>query len=255
MRSDNFWLIWITLLAIVMRLGRLYFDPLFWRDCILYIQMAQQWFERGSYIGVLDCDRNASWIPPMSIFLIQALMHIGVSVEVAARLLTIIFGCSIPIIGYLISKVICRNRYIALCSALFFAVNPVLVDYSIQPTREVFYLVWCGLTLLFICKGIRYRNEKNWISSGCFCAVASLTRYESFELLIYVILYFSIATFIMKQYTFVMALKHCMLFFLAFFGVFILISFLSGTYRVIYDNYYSYLSNSDKIKAIRVIYR
>ena len=172
----------VLLFAILFRLAVLaYTSPLLDRDSISYLWMAQQWFDHGSYGAMLQStDAYYEYTPFLSIFLIQSAMHLGLSAKVAAVILALIFGSLIPLLGYGIAKTVCRSKKVALVSALFFAINPVLVEYSLQPTREIFYLVWIGLTLLAACQGIRHRNIGAWAAAGIFCGFACLTRYESF---------------------------------------------------------------------------
>lgn len=238
-----FWLVYITMLALVIRLVLLYLDPLLDRDSILYIQMAQSWHDSGSYLGIFNTFREELiWIPPLSLYFIKTLMNVGLSAEVSARILALFFGLSIPLIGYFLTKIVCRNNTISLCATLFFAVNPVLVQYSIEPNREVFYLVLGGLSLLFICKGIRFQNWYNWFLSGVFSSLSCLTRYEGLELPIYVIIYFLVSVSILKQYDLVKAIRHIIFYYFGLVITLLLFSIMINTMHNLPWTYSQYLS-------------
>ena len=242
-KSNSCCLIGIILVSLIIRALVLYLDPLLFRDATTYIKMAEAWHNNGSYQGMLNTTgNNLRWVPPFSIFLTHLVMYLGVSAEVAARTLTIIFGASIPLIGYGIAKVVCRNRYVALCAALFLAINPELIKYSIQPIRESFYFALIGMVLYYICRGIRFHAGQDWALAGLFCAISCLTRYESLEFLIYVVIYFIVSTTILKQYMPMAALKSYFLFVITFLVTFSMINVLMGTHLHILDNYYYYFS-------------
>ena len=192
-------------LAATIRLGYLFFNPLIERDGILYLRMAEYWHRHTDLEGMnFFLGGDFSWIPYFPVFLMKSLMPIGLSAESSARLLVLLCGSLLPLIGIaIVREMSAQNRSGIILSdwtGILLAVHPFLVRYSTQPTRETLYLFWCFLTLYFLCRGFHRRAKAagNWGIAGIFCAAAWLTRYEGIEILPLVLLFLLLAGFASK---------------------------------------------------------
>ncbi len=239
-------------LSLVLRLAIWLCDPILMRDSILYLHMAEVWHACGSYQEMIDIvGTNWVWVPPLHIYLIQLAMYLELTAESAARILSLLFGLTIPVIGYLIAKTISPQRRIAIFSAIFLAVNPVLVEYSTQPTRDVFYLSCAGLLLYYILRSIRDHRTFDWIVAGGLCAVSCTIRYESFEFVLYVIIYFLVATLCLRQYSYKIGIACCCGFMLSFMILLITLHLCMGSMFNVSDGYIVYYERSSNIDIIR----
>ena len=234
-----FFLAGLILLAFLLRLFALWLFPIVQRDGILYLEMMNVWNETNSYQEVLKNFRGVNWIPPFPLFLMKLLMPLGFSAECSAKVLCIGFGSLLPAIGYGIAWTLTKRQLIAVASGVLFAVHPVLIEFSIQPLRDGFYLFWAGLTLLFLCRGMINGKWYDWFAAGVFSAASFLTRYETLEfyLLIFV---FLICAPLFQSYPWRRALTHGFVFAAGLVVTLFLVHCLMGTGALFVPNYWSY---------------
>ena len=229
----------LILLAAVLRLFALWLFPIVERDGILYLQLIETWYREGSYQNMLVVFPGRDWIPPLPLFLMKLFMPFGVSAECSARILSITCGSFVPVIGYGIAWTLLKDQKIATASGVLFAVHPILIEYSIQPLRDGFYIFWCGLALLFLCRGIVGKKWYDWCLGGAFFSSSLLTRYETLELFPLVILFFLwAATF--HHYPWKAALLHMSLFITSLISSLILWGCLLGTLTLFSKSYWNY---------------
>lgn len=229
----------LILLASALRLFALWLFPIVERDGILYLQLIETWHREGSYQNMLTVFPGRDWIPSLPLFLMKLFMPLGVSAECSARILSIFCGSFVPIIGYEIAWTLLKDQKIAISSGVLFAVHPILIEYSIQPLRDGFYIFWCGLSLLFLCRGVVEKKWYDWSLAGLFFSSSLLTRYETLELLPLVILFFFWAA-AFRHYPWKIAFLHLGLFIACLIISLILWGLLQGTLALFSKSYWNY---------------
>jgi len=168
--------------SLVFRLMKMLLDPVLMRDSVLYLSLAESWFETGNYAHTLVDTAS----PPLPLWSIKTFLAAGFNAEVAGRSLSIFFGSLTPVAGFLFTLKLCNNIRIALISALLLAIHPGLVAFSVQPLRENYYIFFDGLLLAMIAVSIKKDSMLNWGLCGFFLSLAYFCRFEAVEFLLIV---------------------------------------------------------------------
>lgn len=208
------------------------------RDGLQYLELAQIWHEQGNFQAVLK-NWPGFWIPPLPIYLIKLLMDCGLSAEVAGVGLNLFVSGFLPVIVYGIAREITRERKIALCSALLMAVNPSMAALAIEVQRDMIYLGFCGLFLLFLVHGIRRQSWFYWGLAGLFFTCSFLTRYETLEfvpLLAFSFFFLLIAKYVSWKKT----VLHIAIFLLTLTATLFLLMYTMGVQEHLFQSYRKY---------------
>lgn len=169
----------IYLIGCIARLIKLLLDPLLLRDSVLYLHLADIWFETGDYANVI---KTKTITPPLPLYLIKKTMLITYSSEIAGRSISLFLSSMIPVFGYIIALKLFKKVKVAIICAFLLVFHPKMISYSIQPLRENYYLFFLGLVIIFAIKGIK--DHKAFIASGVFLSFAIFCRYEAIETLL-----------------------------------------------------------------------
>ncbi len=245
-------LVGLTLLALVLRLAALWFFPMVQRDGIHYLEMLEAWNDSGSYQEMLKHFPRKERVPPFPLHLMKLLMPLGLSAECSAKCFSVICGSLVPAIGYGIAWTLTKRQCIALSSGILFAVHPVFIEFSTQPLRDGFYIFWAGLTLLFLCRGMREAKWYDWCAAGFFAATSFLTRYETLEFFPLAAL-FLVSAPVFHCYSWKKAVLHGILFFAVVLLTLFLLHSLMGTWPFFIDSYRTYYYG--KIIALKYIWK
>lgn len=152
-----------------------YMEPSVGRDGALYLQMVQDWYDSGvPPIG---------WIPPMLFCLMRGIMFFGGDVETAGLIVNIGLGSFLTFVAWGIAYEATRNKKIALAAAVLGALHPSFTALSVEVQRDVPYLFFAGVSIWFAIAALQREKWFLWCGSGVFLAAATLTRYESVELI------------------------------------------------------------------------
>ena len=221
-------------LAWVLRLIIHGMDSMISRDGVIYLNMIQCWHDSGSYEGMLeslDVPYSYSFdyedIPSLFFFLAQLVMDLGYTSFTATFLLNLFFGCSLPLLGYGMARFVFRQRWKAFASGLLFVVHPFFVSVSIQPQRDVGYLFFSGLTVLFAMYALFKHYPSFWTICGICIALACMIRIEALEFLAIFPLLF-LFQFIQKKETLHFAARNILYILIPFFATFVLMNFWMG---------------------------
>ena len=175
LRHYKFCLCGLLFLAFIFKLLLYWLEPSIGRDASLYCHLAQEWNNSGEF--------NHFWLPPLLIFLMKCGAAIGISVPTVGQIINIIAGSLCTLVGYGITSEVTENKKTALVAAALFAVHPGINDLSIEIQRDALYLFLAGTAIWSAVAGLKRKNCLCWIISGIFCALAALTRFETFEFL------------------------------------------------------------------------
>ena len=85
-------LLLIYLLGLGVKVLAWFAAPVVSRDSTLYLQMIQSVYNSGSYSGMLQEFLYHGWIPPLHIWLVSAVMHLGLCAEHAGILVNIVLA-------------------------------------------------------------------------------------------------------------------------------------------------------------------
>lgn len=182
---DKYALAIIVFIALLLRVAIWFYEPVMNRDGILYIEIAETWFNSGEYLQ--------HHYLPMYPWLIKTVMILGVSPHIAGVVINIVLGSVLPILMYLIIRCCSNSKEIALSAALIMAVHPSAMELSRQLIRDNLYLFFSGIAIIGILKALKSENLLWWALVGVATGANLLTRYESLEFVILVTLYFLVA--------------------------------------------------------------
>ena len=166
--------------ALLARLGKLLIDPSLVRDATLYLNWVNNWVETGDfYFLVLG---KPPLVPPVSLWSIKTLVELtGVDAETAGRTLSLFLGSLVPVMGFFFALRFTRNIRIALLSALLLIIHPRLVEFSVQPIRENWYMFFNAAFLFVLCEAVRKSTLVKWAGCGVFLALSAFSRFEGME--------------------------------------------------------------------------
>ncbi len=172
----------VTVLALIVRIAALYFEPTISRDGTIYVDLANQWLQTGEY--------PRHFYLPLYPFLMKLLMQCGLSAYAAGTGISIAFGTLMPLVCYGILRQFPLRREVALAGALLMAVHPSAVDLAINIQRDAASLFFAGLVILTALLSIRTGKAVHWMMCGLALAPAVLSRYENLEFLPLILIYF-----------------------------------------------------------------
>lgn len=171
-----------SIMLLLLALITLYFEPTISRDGTFYLKYVGIWQENGCFQAIKD-QYNDFRVPPFYLWLIKCLIDIGFAPEVAGRGISLIGGMTVPLCVYLIAQEVQKDKRVSLTAALLLAVNPTIINYSIEIQRDMFYFSLFGWTIYFCLRGILRNEIWSWIPAGILFGCSVLTRYETLELL------------------------------------------------------------------------
>ena len=153
------------------------------RDSIGYAQCVAQWKNTGRfYADQSEIAWQHQYYPPLLLVLEKNFscgdknpLRVGVIINIVAG---VVFCLLIYWIGWLLFKSL-SGAYIA---GMFAAVNPFLIELSVQAQREMLFLVFVAAILCLWLKD-EFRCPRDIVWGGVFTALAFLSRYEALELL------------------------------------------------------------------------
>ena len=179
----------IVAAGVLLRIVIFMIDPVLSRDSILYVFLAEKWQESGSFAEVCtffnSFVKSAYWIPPLFLWLLKTLAPLFPSVAVAGIVRNILTGSALIAILYFLVRSLGGEKNVALLCAAFTAVHPTLVELSIAIQRDNLYLFFCALVFLLLLQAKRRNTPWPVVGAGMLLAAAALTRYETFELLLF----------------------------------------------------------------------
>lgn len=170
----------IFLLALSLRAVRPFVVDRISTDGVLYVYMATD-ISEGNIDEAFSKNRR---MPPLYLFMMVGLHKLGIHIESAGRLISIIAGALLIIPVYLISEMIFKSRLAAL-GAFLVAVNPDLVRGSARIMRDSLFLILLFSALYFIAKALKSEkwNLHFWSMAGIFVSLGVAVRTETIELI------------------------------------------------------------------------
>ncbi len=175
-------LVAICLFSLAIRIFCWYMESTVSRDGILYLNMAEIWYDKGP-AGLRLLIRQNIFIPPFFLYLIRVLMHVGFAAETAGIIISISAGTLLPAVIYRIIRVFPSTEEMGLAGALLIAVAPGAVELSTEIQRESLYLLFSGLVIWFMLLALKQRKNIYFVPVGLCIALAVWTRYEALEFL------------------------------------------------------------------------
>ncbi|MBO7328860.1 MAG: glycosyltransferase family 39 protein [Lentisphaeria bacterium] len=229
----------ILLLGAVLCLLQRFMESQMGRDSAYYLTLVSHW-QSGGFQGVVDFI-GIFWFPPLHLFLIVFLANAGLSPESAAIFIGISCAILMPLISFFIARELFHDRRISLVAALLTAINPSIIEMSVQTQRDVPYLFAAGWCIYFIVVAI-HRNKWFWwcAAGGCF-GVSMLIRYETAEFLPLLGIYFIVALF-KKQQKWYSLIRNLVLFAICGITSMIILLYSSGTLHYMAGAYYRYFT-------------
>ena len=220
----------IILLGAALIVLQRFMQPEMGRDSALYLILIEKWHS-GGFAGVLEYWPNF-WIPPLFLHIATLLTHTGLSPETAALVICMGCGILIPLISFAIANEIWHDKRISLTAALLTAVNPSIIEMSVQAQRDIPYLFAGGWCIFFIIAAVKRNKWYWWCIAGCIWGIAILFRFEMIEFFPILGMYFVFAVWRDRKQWFTY-LKNVIFFALC--GVFVMLTLLyaSGTEKMV----------------------
>lgn len=225
----------VVLLAAVLILLHRVWEPEMGRDSSLYLLMIEQW-SCGGFDQVLKVWPNY-WIPPLLLYTATVLTHCGLSPETAALTVCMSCGILLPLVSFAIAQEIFKDKRISFAAALLTALNPSVIDMSIQVQRDVPYLFSAGWCIFFIIAAIKRQKWFWWCIAGIVFSAASLIRLETFEFLPLLGVYFVIVL-CKKQQKWHQCLRNLAVFGISAVAGFALLLCVTGTFSYMGKGYW-----------------
>ena len=171
-------------------------DPVISRDGTLYLKMVDIWQKDGNFQAILEQFTNF-WIPPFYLWLVKCAVDLGVPLEVAGRGINILSGTMLPLIVFLIGEEVQKDKRVSLTASVLMAVNPRMLELSVEVQRDMVYLALSGWILYFCLRGLLRKEIIPWLLAGILCSCSVLTRYETVEFI--PLLFFAFLLFLIRK--------------------------------------------------------
>ena len=213
----------VLVAALALRLVNLWMEPTTSRDGIAYVELAAEWGEGGGYYE--HAKKLSNPPPPLFIYLLKCAMKAGLPGDGFGKAVNIAAGTLLVLAIYLLALEF-SSFPIAISAMAIAAINPLLITLSIQPQREILYLLGMSAAFLCILHGIK-RETGLWIAGGAFAAVAFLTRKEALELPLVICVFMAVAT-ISGQLKIKLALRYAAYFLAGFLATAVVLCLLMG---------------------------
>lgn len=210
------------------------------RDSAYYLLLAEKWHIAG-FEEVVEHLSGSFWFPPLHLYLVVVLTYTGISAETAA--LTIGMGCGIlmPLISFAAARELFHDSRISLTAALLTAINPSIIEMSVQAQRDVPYLFAAGWCIFFIIAAIKRNKWYWWCFAGIPLAVSFLIRYETLEFLPLLGIYFLAALF-KRERKWYLLIRDLAIFAVTGLAVSIILLYVTGTEGKMIDTYCNYFA-------------
>ncbi len=188
------YLLLIFLLALSVRIVKVWTKPIICRDSTLYISIANIWanFEAsGGYKAHVSRD-TFSTIPPVYIFCLSlGRKYSKVNPEMMGNIIGIVLGGLLVVAVFCIAQSLFSSYELALVAAFLAAIHPYLIRMSSLILRGAVYLPFLAFALAFAVSAIKNRSYLKWGIYSLFLAIASMTRFEGiFCLLVFFFWFF-----------------------------------------------------------------
>ena len=239
--SDTIILYCIFLFGILVKLVLLICEPTLSRDSTLYLNLAEIWYDTDSYQAMINAS-EISWLPLLPIVIYKYSMCYNS--EALCIAVNIFLGSLIPFLGYKIALELFRKRNIAFVTAILLEFNPKINSISIEVQRDIFYLFFFGLFLLFLILTLKRKRCFYIIICSIISSCSLLTRFEGVELILIFVI--SIAfMFVTKRTTMRKAFSLVVIYLVSIIASLSLLSVFSPL-RInnVISNYYSYCLNA-----------
>lgn len=215
----------ITIFGLLFRLFCFWMESTISRDGVFYCTMAEIWKAEGFEAArQLPLGRV---VPPLLPGLMRLMMYAGISAEFAGNLLNLLSGTLLIPILYWIGVMCFNRREIALGLALLAAVQPSLVELSIEIQRDAPYLLFAGLAIGCTLAATEKQKVWRWVLAGFFCTAAAMMRLEGLEL-VPLFLGYIVVLMVLQFLTVPLGLKAAVSFIGGCIGGFLLLTLLVG---------------------------
>ena len=172
-------LLYLLLLALILRLFLLHHTYVIAKDGVIYISL-------GRYFAAGDFTRGLGhFFPPLYPLLIATVSLLIRNFELSGQLISVAFGSLTVVPVYLLTKSLI-NLKAGFLAAFFTVFHPLLVRYSGEVLAESIYIFLFVSALYFIWRALRSRRLPYFFFTGIFAALAYLTRPEGLGLLVLV---------------------------------------------------------------------
>jgi len=171
----------IFLFALLMRFVGRCLDPVLSRDSISYVQLIPVVNAPAQLTALLDA-MSLQYIPLLPLHLANFLYRLlPVSPEQAGLWLNLLLGSGVAVIVWYMARELHFTPFWSFMAGLLAAVQPTLIELSIQIQRDTAYIFFIGLTILFALKTVRRQRWFCWGICAVSLSLALFCRYEALE--------------------------------------------------------------------------
>jgi hypothetical protein len=221
----------LLLFTAVIRLAASSWMPYISRDAVQYVNAAARWAERGSY--------DLFSFPPLPCFLIKVLIQLGLTPDCAGHVYSFVTGLFVPLAAYSLTVKATSNRRLARYTALMLAVHPLLLQFSLEPMRDSAFILLGVLAMTAGMEGLKKQKLLPWLLCAVLTAAAWCCRFEALELAALALIALAAAAF-RKQYPFMKAAGHFLIYLFSAILLWFLLTLAAGgkaCFKFQYENY------------------
>ena len=170
-----------------------------------YARLAENLRAGLGYVGI-DMPGKNLMFPPLYPILIAGLSFIIPSVEVSARLLSVVLGAATTLPAFLLARELFDSR-VGKVAALIVSVHPLLVHFSATACSEALFIFLVTSASYVACKAIYAPQARYSAAAGALFGLAYLTRIEGAPLIgIAFVVFLAVSYRRYRQHCFPMAL-------------------------------------------------
>jgi 4-amino-4-deoxy-L-arabinose transferase-like glycosyltransferase len=165
--------------------------PLFWPDEVHFADVARTFSEHG-YLGtdlIKGMETHVYWQPPLYFIVSAAVIAIGGFDIGVLRFLSILIGCGILLLIFLLGTRVMEDSLVPKVGMLLLALNPNFVDYVKLARMDGLCVFFLLLVVLLFVRWLQGGGIRTVLASGVFLALAVLTHVMGFIGAIGIVLY------------------------------------------------------------------
>lgn len=207
------------------------------RDGAYYINLIRESSNYTEFYEYVKTDKYF-WVPPLFIYLIQAIARIfEVSYFVAGVSMNLFFGSLIPVAFFCLSNRIFSELRTTLLTTTVAVFNPKLIYLSYQIQRESIYFLFFLISIVYLVKKNQCCRYGNIFMFGVTAGLATSIRFEGLELLLFLF----VSNIILRKQGFSSVIAEQIICMLSFLITLIVVSFLIfGNFDALYIHYEHY---------------
>ena len=183
-KCQKYIILFLVLFSLFTRFFYYNLYPVPWRDSFYYVEVVNECIKNNSFPkhNVYDTENNLPPLPivipwKISMLFKTSIINVGVALSIVVSLLLIV-------IFWYVCKMLFHSVTISTITSLILSLHPVILDFSTQFSRDIYYIFFSTLLLFHLICFIQRHTCYFIVLLGFDSSMAFLCRYEAIEIFV-----------------------------------------------------------------------